>query len=47
MNTETQVTEQFVRWMTQQPVKVQEQHIACMTSRQLTDFFRIGCRIFT
>lgn len=46
-NQDAKVTEGFVRWLVNQPLKVQENHIDTMSTEQLSDFFRIGCRIFT
>lgn len=46
-NQDAKVTEEFVRWLVNQPLKVQENHVDAMSTEQLSDFFRIGCRIFT
>jgi hypothetical protein len=45
-NQDAKVTEEFVRWLVNQPLKVQENHVDTMSAEQLSDFFRIGCRIF-
>ena len=45
-NQDAKVTEEFVRWLVNQPLKVQKNHIDTMSTEQLSDFFRIGCRIF-
>lgn len=40
------VTEEYVKWLTQQSKKVQEQEVSCMTTEQALEVFRIGCLIF-
>lgn len=40
------VTEEYVRWLSQQSEKVKAQEISCMTTEQALQVFNIGCRIF-